>query len=204
MVSIPDLLAYNDPRNMAQPKAFAPVKLVCGVIYKEDAGYEEVKRRLAAEWGPVDLESPAFSFDLTDYYEPEMGPGLRRRFLSFERLIAPESLSGLKLRTIGLEDEFRKVAGEAGRPVNIDPGYLTASALVMGTAKDFAHRIPLGGGIYAHLEFLFTKAGVKVLDWTYPDFRREPCQAFFREVRSVYLGRLRAATAGRPPGQTSG
>jgi Domain of unknown function (DUF4416) len=189
---------------MAQPKPFAPVKLICGVIYREDALYEEVKRRLVAEWGPADLESPDFAFDLTDYYEPEMGPGLERRFLSFERLIAPESLAGLKLRTIGLEDEFRKGAGEAGRPANVDPGYLTASALVMATAKDFAHRIPLGGGIYAHLEFLFTKTGVKTLDWTYPDFRREACQGFFRDVRGIYLGQLRGGGAGRTPGQPSG
>ena len=74
-----------------------------------------------------------------------------------------------------------------GRPVNIDPGYLTASAVVMATAKDFAHRIPLGRGIYAHLEFLFTRTGVKTLDWTYPDLRREPCQAYFRSVREIYL-----------------
>jgi hypothetical protein len=75
--------------------------------------------------------------------------------------------------------------------VNIDPGYLTASALVMATAKDFSHRIPLGQGIYAHLEFLFTRTGVKILDWTYPDFRRRPCQEFFRAVRAIYLTDLR-------------
>jgi hypothetical protein len=61
----------------------------------------------------------------------------------------------------------------------------------MATAKDFSHRVPLGSGIYAHLEFLFTRTGVKTLDWTYPDFRREPCQEFFRSVRELYLTRRR-------------
>jgi hypothetical protein len=180
---------------MAQPKAFAPVKPVCGVIYKEEALYEEVRRRLIGEWGPVDVESSAFAFDLTDYYEPEIGPDLKRRFMSFSGLVPPEFLPQAKLWTIDVEEAFRLETGAAGRPVNIDPGYLTASALVMATAKDFSHRVPLGRGIYAHLEFLFTKTGVKTLDWTYPDFRREPCQEFFRTVRGLYLGQLRERPA---------
>ncbi len=172
---------------MAQPKAFAPVKLICGVIYREDALYDEVKRRLEAEWGSVDSESAPFPFDLTDYYAAEMGEGLSRRFVSFEILIAPESLPEKKIRTIGIEESYRQERGVPDRPVNIDPGYLSASALVMATAKDFAHRIPLARGIYAHLEFLFTKTGVKTLDWTYPDLRREPAQAYFRSVREIFL-----------------
>jgi hypothetical protein len=180
---------------MAQPKEFAPVKLICGVIYKEDVLYDEVRRRLAAEWGSVDTESAAFPFDLTRYYDEEMGPGLRRRFMSFETPIRPESLPEIKIRAIEIEDALRRERGVPGRPANIDPGYLTASALVMATAKDFAHRIPLGGGIYAHLEFLFTKTGVKTLEWTYPDLRRELCQAYFRTVRETYLRRLRERAA---------
>jgi hypothetical protein len=176
---------------MAIPKEFTPAKMICGVIYKEDALYAEVKRRLEAEWGRTDSESPAYPFDLTGYYEDEMGPGLSRRFMSFEDLIAPESLPGLKLKGIAIEEELRRARGAAGRPVNLDPGYLTASAVVMATAKDFAHRIPLGQGIYAHLEFLFTRTGVRTLDWTYPDLRREACQAYFRTVREAYLERLR-------------
>ena len=180
---------------MAQPKAFAPVKLVCGVIYKDEVLYEEVRRRLIGEWGPVDMESPPFAFDLTAYYEPEMGPDLKRRFMGFAGLAAPEILPQAKLRTIELEETVGRETGAPGRPVNIDPGYLTASALVMATAKDFSHRIPLGRGIYAHLEFLFTKTGVKTLDWTYPDFRRGPCQEFFRSVRELYMRQFREPPA---------
>ena len=180
---------------MAQPKAFAPVKIVCGVIYKEDTLYERVRTTLEAEWGAVDLESAAFPFDLTDYYEAEMGPGLVRRFMSFRGLSTPESLPSLKLRTIALEEALRRESGAAGRPVNIDPGYVTASALVMATAKDFSHRIPIGGGIYAHLELLFTKTGIRTLSWTYPDLKREPCSEYFREVRKTYLQSVRGDRA---------
>jgi hypothetical protein len=188
------VLPYNVNVRMAQPKEFAPVKLICGVIYKEDALYEEAKQRLEAEWGRVDSESPAFPFDLTGYYEDEMGGGLVRRFISFESLVPPESLPVAKLWAIELESIIRQERSVTGRPVNIDPGYLTAAAVVMATAKDFAHRIPLGQGIYAHLELLFTRTGVRALDWTYPDLRREPPQAYFRGVRETYLRQLR----GRP------
>jgi len=177
---------------MAQPKEFVPVKLVCGVVYKEDGLYAEVKRRLVEEWGRVDSESAAFPFDLTAYYEAEMGSGLVRRFMSFADLVAPETLPERKILAIAIEESIRQERGRPGRPVNIDPGYLSASALVMATAKDFAHRIPLGRGIYAHLEFLFTKTGVRTLEWTYPDLRREPPQVFFRAVREMALRQLRA------------
>ena len=176
---------------MAQPREFSPVKLICGVIYKEDALYAEIRRRLEAEWGKIDSESPAFPFDLTGYYEDEMGGGLVRRFVSFETLVPPESLPAAKLWAIELESIIRQERGLTGRPVNIDPGYLTASAVIMATAKDFAHRIPLGRGIYAHLEFLFSRPGVRTLDWTYPDLRREPAQAYFRNVREIFLRQRR-------------
>jgi hypothetical protein len=194
---------------MAEPKPFTPVKLICGIITGDPPLYDRARGLLQDIHGPVDFESTFLEFDFTDYYEREMGAGLTRRFLSFERLIEPERLPAIKLATNGLEDMFRGAeperpgagseagsgtvpAGRGRRPVNLDPGYLTASALIMATTKDFSHRVPLASGIYAHLEFLFTKTGgVRTLDWTYPDMRRAPVHAFFLEVRKEYLQQLR-------------
>jgi hypothetical protein len=131
-------------------------------------------------------------FRFTDYYEKQMGKGLKRAFVSFRELIAPENLSETKIRTNLLEDEIKKEFGSPKRSVNIDPGYMTASALIMATAKDFSHRIPLQEGIYAHLELLFGKNEVKTLDWTYPDFRTASYQRFFLEVRKNYLEQLKS------------
>ncbi|HYA48304.1 MAG TPA: DUF4416 family protein, partial [Burkholderiales bacterium] len=170
---------------------FAPVKLVCGVIFGDGTVYDRAKALLVEAHGPVDLESPGFAFDLTDYYESEMGPGLTRRFMSFRSLVDPGRLPDIKLGTNALEERVRKETGDRRRPVNIDPGNVSASAVVMATAKEFAHRIPLAGGIYAHLEFLFTRTDVKLLEWTYPDMRREEVRRFFLGVRAVYLGQLR-------------
>lgn len=176
---------------MAQPRPFAPAKLVCGVIFSEEDLYARAKKLLVDAHGPSDLESPAFGFDLTDYYEREMGPGLKRRFMTFLRLVMPEKLAGIKLQTNGFEDRIREERGTPGRAVNIDPGCLTSSALIMATAKDFAHRIPLAHGIYAHLELLFTKTDIRFLDWTYPDFRQEGYRQFFLEVRKRHLEQLK-------------
>ena len=181
---------------MAEPKPFTPVKLVCGVISGEERLYHAVKARLVDVHGPADLESPAFAFDSTDYYAGEMGADLTRRFMSFECLVEPEMLPEIKLGTNALELRMAKEEGRAGRrPVNIDPGYLTAASLVMATTKEFSHRIPLASGIYAHLELLFTKTDVRLLEWTYPDMRQEGCRKFFLEVRRAYLKQLKAPAA---------
>lgn len=177
---------------MAEPKPFPPAKLVAGLIFADTAASDDAAAALAGLYGPVDARSPVLPFDTTDYYVNEMGPGLSRVFVSFERLIDPSALAGIKLATNGLERELRRRAGRPGRVVNIDPGCLTASALVMATAKNFAHRVPLRDGIYGHLELLFGRSGIRVLDWTYPDMRRADCAAWFLAVRRTYLDALRS------------
>jgi len=176
---------------MAEAKPFAPVKLICGIISSQKVFLKKAEERLSELFGQIDLRSPFFDFDLTDYYERQMGKNLRREFLSFAPLFPPERLSEIKIRTNGLEEEIREEMKENFRVVNLDPGYLTSSALIMATAKDFAHRIPLGQGIYAHLEYLFTKKGIVTLSWTYPDYKKEGYQKFFLEARKIYLDELK-------------
>jgi hypothetical protein len=177
---------------MAEPKHFSQVKLVCGIIASQELCFQKAEERLVGLHGPVDKASPLFDFNLTNYYQEQMGKNLQRKFLSFANLISPERLSEIKLRTNELEEEIRKEFQASLRIVNLDPGYLTPSALIMATAKDFAHRIPLRGGIYAHLELLFSKKEVRILSWTYPDYKTEGYQKFFLEIRQIYLSQLRA------------
>ncbi len=176
---------------MAEAKAFTPAKLIVGVISGQDEVFEKTETALVSLYGPVDLRSPLFPFNLTDYYEAEMGPGLKRLFLSFAGLVPPDELGPIKLRTNALEAEIGRGYSAIRRAVNIDPGIMTAAALIMGTAKDFAHRIPLAQGIYAHLELLFGRNEVRFLDWTYPDFKQRGYLDFFREVRGIYMAQLR-------------
>ena len=121
-----------------------------------------------------------------------MGVNLKRKFLSFQKLIPPENLSEIKIRTNELEEELKQEYKTSQRIMNLDPGFLTASSLFMATAKDFAHRVPLQHGIYAHLEFLFGKKMIRTLDWTYPDYKTEDYQRFFLCVRKIYMEQLKA------------
>ncbi len=176
---------------MAEPRSFVPVKLICGIIASKERTILRVEERLTQTYGNIDRASPLFSFDFTDYYEEQMGKDLKRKFLSFGDLIVPERLSAIKLEANRLEQEIQQEFHTKHRVVNIDPGYLTTASLIMATAKNFAHRIPLEGGIYAHLEFLFGRNEVRFLDWTYPDFRNEGYKEFFLEARRTYLSQLK-------------
>jgi len=177
---------------MAEAKAFLPVKYIAGVIFSDDRVLERTILELDKLLGPADARSPHYPFNLTDYYAAQMGDGpLKRMFVSFRDLRPPEELSLIKLRTNALEEKIRIVSGLSFRPVNIDPGYLTGAALVMATAKDFSHRIPLRDGIYAHLELMFTKHDVRCLEWTYPDFRQPAYHEFFMKARMSYLTQIK-------------
>jgi len=177
---------------MTEAKAFVPVKLICGMISSQHIVFEKAENYLKNLYGPVDFFSPLIDFTFTDYYEKEMGEDLKRKFLSFQELVPPENLSEIKIRTNELEEELKQEYKTPQRILNLDPGFLTASSLFMATAKDFAHRVPLQHGIYAHLELLFGKKKIRTLDWTYPDYKTEAYQNFFIAVRKIYLEQLKA------------
>lgn len=179
---------------MAEAQTFEPVKLICGIIANRTEVFSRAEELLQEKWGPVDERSPYFDFTWTDYYARQMGPGLKRCFLSFERLIKPEEISQIKLATNKLEEKIRSEFASPRRIVNLDPGYLTPAALIMATVKNFAHRIPLQAGVYAHLELLLGRQGVRLLDWTYPDFRTPAYHEFFLKVRQRLIDRLKGKT----------
>ncbi len=180
---------------MAEARAFLPVKLICGIIYKLDSVFCKAQSKLISNFGSLDSVSEPYTFSFTDYYIQQMGEPLLRRFVSFERIFSPEILSTAKQKTNALEEEIRAETRSLNREVNLDPGCLSGSSLIMATAKDFAHRVPLSDGIYAHLELLFTKSGIRTLDWTYPDFRDNLYHDWLLQIRSQYLEQLRAFTS---------
>ena len=153
-------------------------------------------------FGPVDLESDIFNFDYTDYYAKEMGPGLVRKFFSFARLISPEDLAGIKLKTNEIEEDFarpvrglasngaRRGEAKVARPINLDPGYLTSAKVVLATAKDYSHRIYLKGGIYAEATLRYFKGAYQPWPWTYPDYKSPEYLSFFHRLRKIYLAQL--------------
>lgn len=169
-----------------------PVKLICGVLFSSDVCIEPVARALAVLFGEVDLRSPTWPFEYTDYYEQETGPHISRAFLAFDRLVDPGLLSGAKARTNALERELTARLGSARpRPVNLDPGYIDKAKLVLATTKDYAHRVYAGQGVYAEVTLSFRKGSFAPWPWTYPDYRSQEYRQFFVQVRERYLEQCR-------------
>lgn len=176
---------------MSEPQPFLPVNLLFSVIYRDEKILEDFIGDMESRFGSIDLVSPAYDFSITDYYEKEMGRDLKRRFFSFERLYPPEVLVEAKLWSWEKEKEYTEKYSSKGRVINVDPGYLTSSLLVIATFKPFAHRIPLAKGVYAHLELLFKRGEVATLEWTYPDFKADTYHDFLLKVRARYKEKLR-------------
>lgn len=176
---------------MTEANSFSSWKLVTGIMYASPEYLDKAKIQLIEQYGPIDLESLSFIFDQSPYYADQFENSVERKMVSFEHLVDPASLSGIKLETNRWEKRMKEEAGGGIRVINLDPGILSASSLIMATAKDFAHRVPLQNGIYAHLELMFGKNDVRTLPWTYPDFKDTRYHSFLLEVRSIYLAQLR-------------
>jgi len=147
--------------------------------------FDRAEAMLAERFGKVARASAVMPFDFTRYYEPEMGANLLRKFLAFEPPMNAADLAEIKLWTNGAEGCFSEAAGlPPRRPINLDPGYVALSKLVLATTKDHAHRIYLGRGIYAEVTLSYLNGAFQPMPWTYPDYRTEPYRRFFEEVRA--------------------
>lgn len=168
-------------------------KLFVGLLTAVAGLEPQVRADLEKHFGPVDVQSPTFNFDFTDYYQAEMGDGLKRVFFSFQRLIDPAELASVKVRTNQIEVRYRDTTWPMPRPINLDPGYLQLSKLVLASTKDFFHRIYLGQGIYAEVTMYFRGKSYRALDWTYPDYRSGQYERFFLQVRDIYRKQVSSA-----------
>lgn len=169
-----------------------PVKFFCGIITASGGVVSAAEKLLSEELGAVDARSEAVPFDFTSYYEKEMGTGLMRQWISFEKLGDPSELSGMKALSNLIE---REMSMDGGRKINIDPGYLALSKLVLASTKDFSHRIYLSDGIYAETTLLYRRDAFEALPWTYPDYVSPAAQRFFSLLRETYHQQLKAVSA---------
>ncbi len=177
---------------MGNARSFTKEKLVLPVLLGRDAGLDdELISRLTGRFGPIDYKSDRRAFDFTHYYDREMGTPITRCFLSFERLVSPEELAGIKLFTNDLEG-VTAVAGK--RRINLDPGLLSLNRFVLASTKDNGRRIPLTDGIYAEITLVYESGDFRPLEWTYPDFRSPWYREVFRALREIYLKRLNQTT----------
>lgn len=179
---------------MSKPKEPALVKLIISLI-TPDNGIVNVKgiikpvlKKMEDRFGSIDILSKRLDFSHTDYYEDEMGKGLFRKIVSFEKLIKPDSLSDIKLFTNGVEDKYLKEDGK--RIINIDPGYISLEKMVLASCKNFSHRIYLKKGVYADLTLIYRTGGFQPLEWTFPDYAEDSMRKLLKEIRQRYAYQL--------------
>src|SRR5262245_53087423 len=122
---------------MAEPHRSVPVLLVVAAFSRHTTALDWARERLEGRFGPVGLASEPYDFTQTAYYEPTMGPGLRKQFYAFHGLAAPDCLPDAKHRTNELERQLATGgAWPEPRPLNLDPGVLTLGKFLLATTKD--------------------------------------------------------------------
>lgn len=161
--------------------------LFVGALYGGEDHYRRALQCLADAFGPVLAESPPMPWEYSDYYQPELGRTITRRFVFFENLISQDELRDIKLRTVEME---AKLSTAGKRSVNLDPGYLTPAKVVLASTKDYSHRVCLGGGIFAEVTLYFQGGAFRPHLFTYRDYREEATLRMFAEMRSVLKNRL--------------
>ncbi|MDW8095572.1 MAG: DUF4416 family protein [Aquificaceae bacterium] len=140
---------------------------------------------------PVGRVSEVFYFEnLQRYYRPEMGEGLYKVFLSLKGFMWRNELKDFKLWAMEWE---RAYSCHNRRTLNIDPGYVEESHLVLASSKKRGGRLYLGEGVYAEIEYLFVYEHFRPLYWTYGDYRDKRVKSFFELVREDFLKELKLA-----------
>jgi len=171
-----------------KPNEPIPVKLFCGILYSGEKLLKKAEDILIQKFGKIDFKSKSFPFDITNYYEAEMGKPIYRIFLSFEKLIDPGELASIKIECNEIED---KLAISGKRKVNLDPGYLDYDKVVLASAKYNAQKIYLNNGIYADPTLFYRKGKFIPSDSAFPDFKNGTYEQFFLEIRAGYKRRLK-------------
>ncbi|MCU0709505.1 MAG: DUF4416 family protein [Pirellula sp.] len=166
--------------------------------FSSDLGLLEATwRRLEAAWGPIADLSDAFDFTESEYYHASMGTGLKKQLALFRDVWDPGELADRKRYCNELESEFATVP-EPVRPLNIDPGYVSLTKLVLASTKNREHRIYLRDGVYAEVTLAFRDQVWQPMPWTYADYRRADVHAFLIAARKRFADRLHARRPAQP------
>jgi hypothetical protein len=170
-----------------------PVKLVIGILAADKKCLDAAVRQLADSFGDIDFISDVFPFTQTDYYKQQTGENILRQFVSIAELIDPTGLPDIKHKTNSLEKLLAdSLKTGFPRPVNLDPGVVEPSKLVLVTTKNYSHRIYIGKNMYAEVTLIFDKGMWQPLPYTYPDYKQACYHNFFNIVRNRLVEQLKS------------
>ena len=143
---------------------------------------------IVAEFGATDFTSEVWQFDQTDYYKDQTGPHIVKQFVTIDKLIDPGELAQIKHTTNQIEQRLAERLHSAGvvwpRPINLDPGIIEPSKLVLASTKNFSHRIYIGDQMYAEVTLVFHKGKWKSFPYTFPDYKQPRYHEFFNQIRT--------------------
>ncbi len=162
-------------------------KFTFSILYNEKfkENYEKALKLISENFGKIDFISEEFHFEFLErYYGREMGTPLKKVYLSVEGLKDKEELVEVKLKCMEIEEEL-SINGK--RTVNIDPGYVDESQLILASHKRRGARVYLSKGIYAEIELLYVYGAFRPLYWTYRDYRDTRVRKIFERIRKKYL-----------------
>lgn len=170
-----------------------PVNLIIGMLSSIPAQFEIAKNELEKCYGKIDFTSEIIPFTFTKYYNHEMGENINRKFLSFSTLINPKDIATIKVHTNNLETTLTTNNTNITRAINLDPGYICNSKLILASTKDFAHRIYLQQGIFAEITLTYSSRNksYEPHDLTFPDYKSDKYIKFFNDVKLLYKEKLK-------------
>jgi hypothetical protein len=154
--------------------------LFAGMLYHEEEYFRRAREELRKAFGEIAMESPPSAWEVSDYYREELGWPLARAFIFFREKIDPLALPGIKCTTNDLE---ARLSAEGRRTVNIDPGYMTLSKVVLASTKNYSHRLYIGKGVFAELSLVHVKGKYRPHLFTYSDYSSETSIKIFEEAR---------------------
>ncbi len=168
------------------------VKLIVGILACDEKAANAASDMIKDKLGRSDIESETWPFRHTEYYAKETGKEIVKKYIAIEKLIMPEKIAEIKLKTNKMEQKLAaKLGPNLSRPVNLDPGYIEPSKLVLASTKNFSHRIYIGKKIWAEVTLIFSKGQWKEFEYTFPDHKEDRYHGFFSRVREKLVQQLR-------------
>ena len=170
-----------------------PVKLIVGILGADEECLEAACVSIAAEFGELDFVSDVWDFFQTDYYKKQAGEHILRQFVTIDKPIDPGALAQIKHRTNEMEQELAgRLGGDLPRPVNLDPGIIEPSKLVLASTKNFSHRIYIGDNMYAEVTLTYSKGEWIDYRYTFADYKQRCYHEFFSKVRERLVEQIKS------------
>ena len=164
------------------------VKQFVVVLSSHDERHEAAPAELESLFGAIEHVTKPHQWNFSPKYTDELGPGIRRSFVVLKSLKSADALAEWKHATNALEARWARHS--ARRVVNLDPGYVDGSNVILASTKHYANRVYLRDGIYADLTLFYDGERYQPFPQTLPDYKTRSAVRFLMRLRMRYLDDL--------------